>query len=422
MLILTLFSLLFLKLSSDSSFVYLKKMTTESIFSLNNPVIYSLLLLIIILVIITIFYRFIIHPMRIHFDNEKNDIKLKHLELMAAFSELDPEPVFRFDGAGNIIMTNKAGNDLDKSRYAINKPLKSIIPEVAQIDLDSCIKENKNLIILSKLNGKTYQFAVRGFSRMQIGQIYGSDITELKLAEEKLKLALQRVEESEKLKTDFLAQMSHEIRSPLTAMLGFNMIIKDQYSNKSSEDLGYAFEAVEKSGRRLIRTMDQLLNMSQLQTTTYKKRVEEFELLSLIKKLTLDFNSEISEKKINIIMDSEVSESKLLSDVYAVSQIIQNVLDNAVKFTSNSEIRIHLGKGSKGIIVLTISDTGIGISEDYIKNIFTPFTQEVMGYNRPFEGNGLGLAISKRFADLNNINIQVESVKTKGTKVSLIFN
>lgn len=360
--------------------------------------------------------------MRIHFDNEKNDIKLKHLELMAAFSELDPEPVFRFDGTGNIIMTNKAGNDLDISRYAINKPLESIIPEVAQIDLDSCIKENKNLIIMSKLNGKTYQFAVRGFSRMQIGQIYGSDITELKLAEEKLKLALQRVEESEKLKTDFLAQMSHEIRSPLTAMLGFNMIIKDQYSNRSSEDLGYAFDAVEKSGRRLIRTMDQLLNMSQLQTTTYKKRLEEFELFNLLKKLIVDFQSEIAEKKLKLTMDTEVGESKIISDVYAVTQIIQNILDNAVKFTNKGEIQIHLGKGSKGINVLTIADTGIGMSKEYIEKIFTPFTQEVMGYNRPFEGNGLGLAICKRYADLNDINIQVESVKNKGTKVSLIFN
>ncbi len=360
--------------------------------------------------------------MRIHFDNEKNDIKLKHLELMAAFSELDPEPVFRFDRFGNIIMTNKAGNDLDLSRYAINKPLESIIPEVAQIDLDSCIKENKNLIIMSKLNGKTYQFAVRGFSRMQIGQIYGSDITELKLAEEKLKLALQRVEESEKLKTDFLAQMSHEIRSPLTAMLGFNMIIKDQYSNRSSEDLGYAFDAVEKSGRRLIRTMDQLLNMSQLQTTTYKKRLEEFELVNLLKKLILEFQSEITEKKLKLTMNTEVGESKIINDIYAVTQIIQNILDNAVKFTNKGEIQIHLENGSKGIKVLTISDTGIGMSEEYIKKIFTPFTQEVMGYNRPFEGNGLGLAISKRYADLNNINIQVESVKNKGTKVFLIFN
>ncbi|MHB9010985.1 MAG: sensor histidine kinase [Ignavibacteriaceae bacterium] len=397
-------------------------MTPESLFSLNNPVIYSILLLVIILVIIFTFYSYVIKPMRVHFDKEKNDITRKHLELMAAFSELDPEPVFRFDGTGNIIMTNQAGNDLDTSKYAINKPLVSIIPEVAQIDLDSCINENKALNIISDLNGRTFQFTIRGFSRMQIGQIYGSDITELKLAEEKLKHALIKAEESEKLKTNFLSQMSHEIRSPLTAVLGFNRIVKEQFNNRSSEDLTFAFEAIEKSGKRLIRTMDQLLNMSQLQTVTYDISRQEVELLSFIKKLINEFNNEIELKKLNIILENELVESKIICDTYALNQIVQNILDNAIKYTSKGEIKIHLGKDSKERIILSVSDTGIGMSEDYIKELYKPFSQEVMGYNRPFEGNGLGLAISKRYAELNNINIRVDSIKNSGTTVTLIFN
>ncbi|MHB8581365.1 MAG: sensor histidine kinase, partial [Ignavibacteriaceae bacterium] len=363
-------------------------MTPESLFSLNNPAIYSILLLIIILVIIFTFYRYVIKPMRVHFDKEKNDITRKHLELMAAFSELDPEPVFRFDCTGNIIMTNQAGNDLDTSKYAINKPLVSIIPEVAQIDLDSCIKRNIALNIISELNGRTFQFTIRGFSRMQIGQIYGSDITELKLAEEKLKLALLKAEESEKLKTNFLSQMSHEIRSPLTAVLGFNRIVKEQYNKRSSEDLTFAFEAIEKSGKRLIRTMDQLLNMSQLQTVTYDISRQEVDLISFLKNLINEFKSEIDSKNLNIILEDELSESKIICDAYALNQIVQNILDNAIKYTSKGEIKIHLGKNSNGRIILSVSDTGIGMSEDYMKELFKPFSQEFMGYSRPFEGNG----------------------------------
>ncbi len=360
--------------------------------------------------------------MRVHFDKEKNDLGRKHLELMAAFGELDPEPVFRFDEKGIVVMTNQAGNDLDSEKYAIGKPLASIIPDVSQIDLDLCIKENQSFNIISNLNSKTFQFTIRGFSRMQIGQIYGSDITELKLAEEKLKLALIKAEESENLKTQFLAQMSHEIRSPLSAVLGFNLVIKEQYNNGSFEDLSFAFEAIEKSGKRLIRTMDQLINMSQLQSITYDNKMQEVDVIDFLNSLIKDFKKEIDGKKLNVIFEEEVEVCKINCDLYALKQITQNILDNAIKYTFDGEIKISLKKNSDGKIFLSISDTGIGMSEDYIKKLFTPFSQEVMGYNRPFEGNGLGLAICKKYADLNNIKIQVESTKNVGTTITLIFN
>ena len=422
MIILISLVLLFSKQPSDSSFVFLRKMTPESIFNLNNPVIYSILLLVIILVIIFVFYRYVISPMNIHFDKEKNDITSKHFELMAAFSELDPEPVFRFNEAGNIIMTNQAGNDLDPSKYAINKPLLSIIPEVGQIDLSSCIKENKVLNIISNINGKTYQFSIHGFSRLKIGQIYGNNITELKLTEEKLKLALLKSKESEELKTEFLAQMSHEIRSPLSAVLGFNQLIKEQYNERSTEDLSFAFDAIEKSGKRLIRTMDQLLNMSQLQSIAYSNNKQEVELNDFLNTLIRSFRGDLVNKKFNVIFENDLLECKIKCDKYAINQIAQNILDNSIKYTVSGEIRIRLSKDTSGKVILSISDTGIGMSEDYLKKLFTPFSQEVMGYNRPYEGNGLGLAICKKYADLNNISIDVVSNKNVGTTVILIFN
>ncbi|MHB1688401.1 MAG: sensor histidine kinase [Ignavibacteriaceae bacterium] len=253
-------------------------------------------------------------------------------------------------------------------------------------------------------------------------QIYKSDINELKSAEDKLKYALIKVEESEKIKSNFLAQMSHEIRSPLTAILGFNSIIKDELQNKVSDDLNFAFNAVENSGKRLIRTIDQLLNMSQLQAGNYEIMREEFSLFNLVSDLFNEYKNELDTKKIKIIFENKIDGNKIISDKYAVNQILQNILENAIKYTGKGEIKIIIDKDSKNKIYLSISDTGIGMSEEYIQKLFTPFSQEVMGYNRPFEGNGLGLAMCKRYADLNNINIHISSVKNVGSTFTLIFN
>ena len=360
--------------------------------------------------------------MRVHFDEEKNNLKAKHTQLMAAFAELDPDPVFRFDEEGKIILANDAGLELKKNGSIIGKDLHSIIPEIKTVNLQEIISNGEKKDLISKIDGKFIKFTLNGFPEMKIGQIYGSDITELKETETQLVKALNKAEDSEKIKSYFLAQMSHEIRSPLTAILGFNSMINEEVHDKINEDLHFAFHAIESSGKRLTRTIDQLLNMSQLQTGTYEARNDKLDLVEIISAVIKECEAEANEKKLQLLFENETEDAFIYGDGYAVNQIILNFIDNAVKYTDRGFVKIRLANDEKSKFVIHVEDSGIGISKEYLETLFTPFSQEVMGYNRPFEGNGLGLALCKRFADFNNAKIQVQSIKNKGTIFTLKFN
>ncbi len=384
---------------------------------------YSLLLLAVILAVVYIFYKFVISPMRDHFQQEKIDLRSKHTQLMAAFAEMDPDPIFRFDEDGKVVMANQAGNELLKNDFVIGKKLENFIPEIKQVDIKGCIREGLQLDVGAPIGDKYFRFTLTGLPGMGIGQIYGSDITELKETENKLIDAAKKAEDSEKIKSYFLAQMSHEIRSPLTAVLGFNAIIKEELQGQGSitEDLSYAFNAVEVSGKRLTRTIDQLLNMAQLQTNTYEVRNEKFNVQDLLKNVIDEYFEESQGKGIELNFENKADDHILESDKNAARQIFVHLVDNAIKYTQNGTVRVLLDRNKDGRLYVAVSDTGIGMSEDYMKQIFTPFTQEVMGYNRRFEGNGLGLALCKKYSNLINAEIKVSSVKDEGSIFTVQF-
>ena len=98
------------------------------------------------------------------------------------------------------------------------------------------------------------------------------------------------------------------------------------------------------------------------------------------------------------------------------------MLDNAVKYTNKGDINVVIDKNNSNKINISVIDSGIGMSHDYQEKIFSMFTQEYMGYNRKYEGNGLGLALCKKFADLNDISIKVKSIQDKGSTFTIIFN
>ena len=419
--ILILQSLQSSKSFSDSSSVYLRQVTTDSLFNLNNPVLYSALVLIIVLAVIYIFYKYVIKAMQRHYIEEKKDLQHQHIRLLAALAEYDPDPVFRFDNTGTIIMANQAAIELYSGYQLVSKKLYEIIPESVDIDFDSCIKNEKLITISSRLRDSYYNFTLRGIYHLNIGQIYGNDVTNLKRTEHDLKVALRKSTESDRIKTFFLSQMSHEIRTPINAILGFNAIIKDQASAIMNDELNFSFGAIESGCMRLIRTIDQLLDMSQLRSGSYEIDNEKIELHEIINSLIYTYEQEAKTKNLKIIFENNLTEAEIIKDKYSVSKIISGLLDNAVKFTDQGTINIKLDKNEIGKVYISITDTGIGISKEYMNNLFTMFSQEHMGYNRKYEGNGLGLALCKRFADMNNIAINVLSKRDEGSTFTLTF-
>jgi PAS domain S-box-containing protein len=249
-----------------------------------------------------------------------------------------------------------------------------------------------------------------------------TNITSRFETEQKLIDAKEEALKSSKLKTDFLAQMSHEIRTPVSTILNYTTLIEEALIDKvEDEDLKNAFGSIESGGRRLIRTIDMILNMSQLQSGTFKPLFEYFDLnTEILARVTSELKRQAELKNISLNYTATPNKFMIKADHISVTQIFINLIDNAIKYTHHGAVSVNLTESGDQYCV-TVKDTGIGMSREYLQNIFTPFSQEETGYTRKFEGTGLGLALVKKYIEVNNAVIKVDSAKDAGTTFTLLF-
>jgi signal transduction histidine kinase len=247
------------------------------------------------------------------------------------------------------------------------------------------------------------------------------DITKRKKVERELIRAKDKAEESDRLKSAFLAQMSHEIRTPLNVILNMTPLLESEFESKHDEELDILMDSMNSAGKRLQRTIDLILNMSAIQSGTYIPEYEVIDVIKEIEYMMREFKTQSEEKgiKLKLIIDSV--NAHILADEYTFRQIIQNLIDNGIKYTKEGYVEIRVFDGTKKLII-TIKDTGIGMSGDYLKKIFEPFSQEDIGQKREFEGNGLGLALVKKYVELNKAEIKVDSRKEVGSTFTITFN
>ena len=248
------------------------------------------------------------------------------------------------------------------------------------------------------------------------------DITDRKRMIEELILVKDKAEKSEKIKTEFLAQMSHEIRTPINIILGFNSFIKDELRTNITGELSESFDSIESASKRIIRTVDMILNMSEIQTKTVTVSPEIFDLdKEMFSALCVEYKKQAERKNLSFTYSVLTDNTKIFTDSYLTTHIFTNLIDNAVKYTDKGKIEIIVNRYNQNKLYVEVKDTGIGISEEFIPKLFDPFTQEEHGYSRKYEGNGLGLALVKNYCELNNAQIEVESIKGTGTTFRVIF-
>jgi PAS domain S-box-containing protein len=246
------------------------------------------------------------------------------------------------------------------------------------------------------------------------------DISQIKKVQAELELALDRAKEADRLKSAFLAQMSHEIRTPLNVILPSIPLLADEIGQKDTE-LVSILHAVDNAGKRLHRTIDMILSMSAVQSGNYKAKFEKLHLAEELKILSHEFSTICKEKGLAIHFTNNSSSSEISGDRYTIGQVFQNIIGNAVKYTHHGQISVTVDDYEDNSIIVKVQDTGIGMSEKYLKNLFTPFSQEDTGQTRNYEGNGLGLALVKEYVTLNKGKVTVHSEKNKGTIFSVIF-
>ncbi len=249
------------------------------------------------------------------------------------------------------------------------------------------------------------------------------DITLRKAAEKALIVAKESAEQSDRLKSEFLAQMSHEIRTPLNAMLSFTGLLKaemDLTENKDQQDM---FLAIDDAGKRIIRTIDLILNMSEVQTGNYDFSPARYEIYTdIINVLYPEFRNISESKGIEFNITRDIKNAYVYIDEYSMIQVFRHLIDNAFKFTNEGIVEVRIYRDEKNRVAVEVKDTGIGISDDFLKNIFKPFTQEEQGYSRKYEGNGLGLSLVKKYCEINNTELNVKSKKFAGSIFTVIFN
>lgn len=246
------------------------------------------------------------------------------------------------------------------------------------------------------------------------------DITDRKNIERELIKAKETAEQSERIKTDFLAQMSHEIRSPINTIINFMNLIYEELNASITEEVDAYYGMAVLAGKRLIRSIDQILNMAQLQNGSYQPEFCRLNLNNIVTDVIREHQMQAKTKGIDLTHEMPQQIVTAMADEYSVTQILSNLVHNAVKYTNKGSVCVKL-YANNGSVHIDVKDTGIGISDEYLPNLFKPFTQESSGYTRKYTGNGLGLALVKSYSEINDVCVNVTSGKGEGTEFKVVF-
>jgi signal transduction histidine kinase len=162
--------------------------------------------------------------------------------------------------------------------------------------------------------------------------------------------------------------------------------------------------------------------MAALQSGYIDLKLADINISDILRSLISEFDVSVKSKNLTINFNLKTENTSILADDYLVTEIFQNLIGNAIKYTSRGSIEIKVYENDDKKLSVDIIDTGIGISEEYLPKLFKPFTQEETGYSRSYEGNGLGLALVKNYVDLIGAEINVRSEKESGSVFTVIFN
>jgi signal transduction histidine kinase len=181
-------------------------------------------------------------------------------------------------------------------------------------------------------------------------------------------------------------------------------------------------DSVKSAGRRLQRTIDMILSMSSVQSGNYKATFEKFDIIPDLQNMAKEFKSLSDDKGLKLKFTFNDEPAFITADRYTVNQVFQNLINNAIKYTLKGYVEVYVKNLKNDKVKIEIRDSGIGMSEEYLQRMFMPFSQEDSGYKREFEGNGLGLALVKKYIELNRAEINVESEKNIGSVFSVVFD
>ncbi len=305
-------------------------------------------------------------------------------------------------------------NDTDIKKINLREILSKAIKGKPQRILLRVMKKDGNFIQADiSLNLITI-----GSSTMTILMV--RDVTEHLKIEEELIKAKNNAEEMNQLKTNFLANMSHELRTPLNGILGFSEMLIEQAKDEDQKNIS---SAILSSGRRLLNTLNNILNLALIEGDKVNIKLTKIKLSDLINESVKACQSLANVKNLKLSYEI-IRESYSMLDLDLLRNILSNLINNALTFTDKGSVSVTLdeiNEYEKQFSVIKIRDTGIGIKKEIFNTIFEPFRQASEGLARKYEGTGIGLTIAKKYIDRMNGTIMVDSNEGQGSTFTLKF-
>lgn len=346
--------------------------------------------------------------------------------------EFAPDGYVVTDNTGIIRETNRAAATLlNVSRqYLLGKPLINFIPyeerrifraKLTQLHQIDWMQEWE--IHLRPRDSEAFDAAVTVSTvRDWQGNSAGwrwllRDITARKQAEEKIRnIELQnlQLQEAARLKSQFLAIMSHELRSPMNAIIGFSQLLLRQPHQRLAKNQESMVERILNSGKHLLKLIEDVLDFSKLEVGQLQLQLAELNLAELVTATTEQLYSLVEQKNLALQVNLNLQNPYIVNDSDRLRQVLVNLLSNAIKFTDSGSVQVEVWELPSDRIAIAVKDTGIGIAEVDVEQIFLEFQQVNQTLTRKHGGTGLGLAIVDRLVRMMQGNISVESQLGEG--------
>ena len=247
---------------------------------------------------------------------------------------------------------------------------------------------------------------------------------EMRRAQDAAAEALQSAERASKAKTDFLSNMSHDIRTPMNAIIGITTLMKNELHEpeKLAEHLG----KLESSGQLLLGIINDILDMSRIESGKTTLNIEKMNLPQQVSQLDSIIRQQAGQRRQTFTVNTDMQHENVLGDPNRLNQVLMNILSNAVKYTpTGGHIRLEVEELPRNEHYaryrFVVQDDGIGMSEAFQKTLFDPFTREEKSGINKVQGTGLGMAITKSVVDLMGGSISVESATGKGTRFEVVL-